>query len=50
MNYFTPKTKVTIKRYDGLIKLHFSFHDQFSNFCIKMCYNLCYDMSELAKV
>jgi hypothetical protein len=42
MSYFTPKTELSIKRYDGLIMLEFSFHDQFSKFCIKMCYNLCH--------
>jgi hypothetical protein len=29
VTYFAPKTKVSVKRYDDLIKLEFSFHVSF---------------------
>jgi hypothetical protein len=32
MSYFTPNPELLVKRYDGLIRLQFSFYDQFSHF------------------
>jgi hypothetical protein len=40
MSLFAPKTELSIKIYDGLIKLQSSFHIQFPKNFIKMYYNL----------
>jgi hypothetical protein len=48
-SYFAPKTKLSIKKYDGLMKLQSSFHVWFTNFCIKECYNLYHSTSNWLK-
>jgi predicted DNA-binding protein YlxM (UPF0122 family) len=52
MNYFTPKTELSVNRYDCLIKLYSSlvFMTSFQKIYIKMCYNLSYGMSKLAEI
>jgi hypothetical protein len=48
--YFTPKMELSVERYDCLIMLWSSFHDQFLIFCIKMSYNLCHGTLESSEI